>query len=70
MALFVNSQAWAAVFGVPFMPSVPWLPASLAGTVLAAAAIATALVPVRPRSRPHVRPRSRPAPLPRKDSVT
>jgi hypothetical protein len=66
MALFVNSQAWAAVFGVPFMPSIPWLPASLAGTVLAAAAIATALVPVRPRARP----RSRPAPLPRKDSVT
>lgn len=66
MALLVNSHAWAAVFGVAPMPSVPWFPATLAGTVLAFAAIATALVPVRPRSGSG----SGPVPRPRKDRVT
>lgn len=66
MALLVNSHAWAAVFGVAPMPSVPWFPATLAGTALAVAAIATALVPVRPRTGSGARP----APRPRKDRVT
>jgi len=66
MALLVNSHAWAAVFGVPFVPSIPWFPASLAGTILAFAAIATALVPVRSLAGSS----SRPAPRPRKDSFT
>jgi hypothetical protein len=66
MSLLVNSHAWAAVFGVPFMPSVPWFPATLAGTVLAFAAIATALVPVRALAGSGYRP----VPLARKDRVT
>ena len=66
MSLLVNSHAWAAVFGVPFMPSVPWFPATLAGTVLAFAAIATALVPVRALAGSGYRP----VPPARKDRVT
>jgi hypothetical protein len=66
MSLLTNSHAWAAVLGVPFVPSIPWLPASLAGTVLAVAAIITALTPVRSLAGS----RSRPAPLPRQDPVT
>lgn len=66
MVLLMNSQAWAAVFGVAFLPSVPWWPASLAGSLLACGAIVTALVPVRTFAGSP----SRPAPLPRKDHVT
>ncbi|WP_235347413.1 hypothetical protein [Arthrobacter sp. SPG23] len=66
MVLLMNSQAWAAVFGVAFLPSIPWWPASLAGSILACAAIVTALVPVRTFAGS----RSRPAPLPRRDRVT
>jgi hypothetical protein len=66
MALLVNSHAWAAVFGVAFVPSIPWFPATLAGTVLSLAAIATALVPVRPLTGSGARP----VPRPGKDRVT
>ncbi|ABK04395.1 hypothetical protein Arth_3016 [Arthrobacter sp. FB24] len=66
MVLLMNSQAWAAVFGVAFLPSIPWWPASLAGTILACAAVATAVIPVRTFAGS----RSRPAPLPRRDHVT
>ena len=66
MVLLMNSQAWAAVFGVAFMPAIPWWPASLAGAVLAGAAIVTALVPVRALAGSG----SRPAPLPDREPIT
>ncbi|MBT2537026.1 hypothetical protein J7I79_12900 [Arthrobacter sp. ISL-69] len=47
IVLLMNSQAWATVFGVAFMPTIPWWPASLAGAILAGAAMVTALLPVR-----------------------
>lgn len=65
MVLLMNSNAWAAVFGVAFMPSIPWWPAALAGSILACAAIVTALVPVRTLAGSGPRP----APL-TKDRVT
>ena len=66
MVLLMNSQAWAAVFGVGFQPAIPWWPASLAGAILAGAAIVIALVPVRSLAGSG----SRPAPLPEKNRVT
>lgn len=66
MVLLMNTQAWAAAFGVAFLPSIPWWPASLAGTILACGAIVTALVPVRTFAGSS----SRSAPLPRRDHVT
>lgn len=66
MVLLMNSQAWAAVFGAAFMPTIPWWPASLAGAILAGAAIVTALVPVRALAGSG----SRSAALPDKNRVT
>ena len=67
MVLLMNSQAWAAVFGVAFMPTIPWWPASLAGAVLAGAAIVTALVPVRALAGPAPGPLPCPAGKPSHD---
>ncbi|WP_258073769.1 hypothetical protein [Arthrobacter sp. Y81] len=66
MVLLMNSQAWAAVFGVAFMPTIPWWPASLAGAIMAGAAIVTALVPVRALAGSG----SRSAPLPDREAIT
>ncbi|MBT2594513.1 hypothetical protein [Arthrobacter sp. ISL-72] len=47
LLLMANSHAWAAVFGTaPYPPSIPWWPASLAGSILAAAAVVMTVVPV------------------------
>jgi hypothetical protein len=46
--LLANSPAWAAVFGASLaIPAIPWWPATLAGALLAGAAVIIAAVPVR-----------------------
>lgn len=48
LLLLANTLAWAAVFGTaPYPPSIPWWPVSLAGSILVAAAVVMAVVPVR-----------------------
>lgn len=47
LLLLANSRALAAVFGTsPAPPTIPWWPASLAGALLAAAAVVIAVIPV------------------------
>ncbi|QCP00802.1 hypothetical protein FCN77_19225 [Arthrobacter sp. 24S4-2] len=47
LLLLANSRALAAVFGTsPAPPAIPWWPASLAGALLAAAAVVIAVIPV------------------------
>jgi hypothetical protein len=66
LLLLANSHAWAAVFGTaPVPPTIPWWPASLAGAVLAAAAIVMVVIPVGTFAAT----KRRPAPLPDKDRV-
>jgi hypothetical protein len=66
LLILANTHAWAAVFGVAYMPSIPWWPASLAGTTLAAAAVVLIVVPVGTFAAA----RRVPAPLPDKNRVT
>lgn len=66
LLLLANSHAWAAVFGTaPVPPTIPWWPASLAGALLAAAAIVMVVIPVGTFAAT----KRRPAPLPDKDRV-
>jgi hypothetical protein len=66
LLLLANSHAWAAVFGTaPVPPTIPWWPASLAGALLAAAAIVIVVIPVGTFAST----KSRPDPLPDKDRV-
>ena len=66
LLLVANSHAWAAVFGVAYMPSIPWWPASLAGSLLAGAAVVMVVVPVGTLAAA----KRVPAPLPDKGLVS
>jgi hypothetical protein len=66
LLLLANRDAWVAVFGTaPAPPTIPWCPASLAGALLAAAAILIVVIPVGTFAAT----KRRPAPLPDKDRV-
>jgi hypothetical protein len=67
LLLLANSHALAAVFGAASAPpTIPWWPASLAGSLLAAAAIVIAVIPVGTFGRSKRLPARRPD----KDLVT
>lgn len=66
LLLLANSHAWAAVFGTAPAPTpIPWWPASLAGALLAGAAILIVVIP----AGTFAATKRRPAPLPDKDRV-